>query len=534
MIDIMESHFDGSKENFQEIRDQLKNLQVYVKELFSFISLPVCNLDWAGNFTACNKAFEDLTLYSSSEIIGKPLESIFLDRQSVDNLLKEAREIGEIVRGKATLYTKQKQEINVRIDVSLRNGSAGNFVGYFVSVSDIREFTKIQGVLEKEVSERTAELEKTKEALTNMLEDAEEARWSAEEEKNRTLAIITNFTDGLLVFDKEGKLSLINPKAKEFFNVKEDEDLIGNSVPNLSKKPSFEPLVQLLGNNIKKISRKELSISKELVIEVSTVHIYREGEIAGELVILHDITREKMVERMKTEFVSISAHQLRTPLSAIKWTLKMLLDGDLGKISDEQREFIQKTYQSNERMIKLINDLLNVTRIEEGRYLYKPTMANIEDIVQSVIDSLKDELKRKNLEFEFKKPETKLPQIKVDVEKVSLAVQNLVENAIRYTKSGGKIIVVLSGDENEIKFKIKDTGIGISKEQQKRIFTKFFRATNAVRLETEGSGLGLYITKNIINAHGGKVWFESEEGKGTTFFFTLPVKKNVKEFLSEF
>jgi signal transduction histidine kinase len=233
------------------------------------------------------------------------------------------------------------------------------------------------------------------------------------------------------------------------------------------------------------------------------------------------VTREKEIERMKTEFVSISAHQLRTPLSAIKWTLKMFLDGDLGELTKEQREFLEKTYQSNERMINLINDLLNVTRIEEGRFLYKPVLADIVPICQSVIDSYKDEIEKRNLKFKFKKPK-ELPKVRVDIEKISLAIQNLLENAIRYNKFGGEIEMVLKEKEKEIEFSIKDTGIGIPKDQQNRVFTKFFRGSNAMKMETEGSGLGLFITKNIIEAHGGRIWFESEEGKGTTFYFTLP------------
>jgi two-component system sensor histidine kinase VicK len=165
---------------------------------------------------------------------------------------------------------------------------------------------------------------------------------------------------------------------------------------------------------------------------------------------------------------------------------------------------------------------LNVARIEEGRYLYRPVLADIVPICQSVIDSYKEEIGKKNLKFEFEKPK-ELPKVRVDIEKISLAIQNLLENAILYNLPGGKIEISLKLKENKIEFSIKDTGIGIPKELQRRVFTKFFRAPNAMRIETEGSGLGLFITKNIIEAHGGEIWFESEEGKGTTFYFTLPV-----------
>jgi len=374
------------------------------------------------------------------------------------------------------------------------------------------------------------ELRKSTNALLNMLEDVEESRRKVEEERDKTGAIITNLTDGLLVFDEEGKLSLINPQAEDFFKVR-GKEIIDKSIIELGTFPTIKPVVTLVGKEIKGIFRKEIQIKENLVLEVSTIPIMREEEKLGTLMILHDITREKMIERMKTEFVSLSAHQLRTPLSAIKWTLRMLLDGDLGPILKEQREFIEKSYGSNERMINLINDLLDVTRIEEGRYLYKPVFANIEPIVQFVINSFKKEIEEKNLQFEFKKPEEKLPAVKVDVEKIKLAIQNLLENAIRYTRPGGEVIISLKYAKGEIELSIKDTGVGIPKDQQARVFTKFFRAANVIRMETEGSGLGLFIAKNIIEAHGGRIWFESEEGKGTTFYFTLPVGK---EFLKEF
>ena len=373
----------------------------------------------------------------------------------------------------------------------------------------------------EELKRKTRELEESRIALLNILEDVEEERRKAEEEKEKTKAIVFNLTDGLLVFDKGGKVSLINPQAENFLEVKKEE-IVGKSVLELVRFPNLRAIVEAVGEEISRVYRKEVPIREDLILEITTVPMMREEEKIGTLMILHDVTREKAIEKMKTEFVSISAHQLRTPLSAIKWTLKMFLDGDLGKLTKEQREFLEKTYKSNERMINLINDLLDVTRIEEGRYLYRPVLTDIVPICQSVIDLYKEEIEKRNLKFKFKKPK-ELPKVRVDIEKISLAIQNLLENAIRYNKTGGEIEIVLKEKKKEIEFSIRDTGIGIPKDQQNRVFTKFFRGSNAIRIETEGSGLGLFITKNIIEAHGGEIWFESEEGKGTTFYFTLPV-----------
>jgi len=393
--------------------------------------------------------------------------------------------------------------------------------------------TEVREKREKEVEGlgiKTKELEEVKFALINILEDVEEARRKAEEEKEKTLAIITNFVDGLLVFDVGNKLSLINPQVEIFFGVKA-KDLTDKAISELSvfPLPTFQSLINLLGEEIRSLFREELIIRKNLILEVTTVPIIREEEKLGTLVILHDITREKMIEAMKSEFVSIAAHQLRTPLSAVKWTLRMFLDEDFGEITPEQREYLEKTYLSNERMINLVNDLLNVSRIEEGRYLYKPVLTNIENEVQFVLDSYKEEIDKKQIKFEFKKPKEKLPKARADVEKIRLVISNLLDNAIRYTLPGGRVTLFLNCISKEIEFSIKDTGVGIPEDQKGRVFTKFFRGANVIKMETEGSGLGLFITKNIVEAHGGKIWFETQEGKGTTFYFTLPAQEELRE-----
>jgi len=373
----------------------------------------------------------------------------------------------------------------------------------------------------KELEAKTEELERAREGLLNMLEDVAGSRREAEEERNKTLAIISNFTDGVLVFDEQKRLSLINPQAEKFLGIKSNK-VIGQTINAMGRMSSLKGLVKLLGKQINPIFRKELEVKNDLVLEVSVLAISREEQVEN-LVVLHNITREKLVERMKTEFVSITAHQLRTPLSAIKWTLKMLLDEDLGKITEEQAEFIEKTYQSNERMISLINDLLNVTRIEEGRYIYNPVLSNITKLVESLIDQCKDEFNMRKINLEFEKPKKELPKVLIDVEKINLAIQNLLDNAIQYNKLGGSIKISLKSNKKEIEFSIEDSGVGIPKKQEKRIFTKFFRAANVMRMDTTGSGLGLFIVKNIIEAHRGRIWFKSKEGKGTIFYFTLPI-----------
>lgn len=388
-------------------------------------------------------------------------------------------------------------------------------------LSEIRE--RREKELE-ELEKRTKELAESRVALMNILEDAEKAKVVAEDERDKTLAIFENFPEGILFFDEDNNLSSINPKVKDFLRL-DIKKIIGESIQNLKKIPVLNPLIEILGTEMKEVYDKELELKDDLILEISAIPIIRDNRKIGMLVILRDITREKTVERLKTEFVSISAHQLRTPLSAVKWTLKMMLEGDLGKITEEQRKFLEKTYKSNERMIRLINDLLNVTRIEEGRFLYNIKSQDIIKIAQEVINSCSALAKRKKIDLKFQKPEDKIPEAKIDTEKVNIVFQNLIDNAIHYTKSGGKVNVSVKylEDQNNILVSVKDTGIGIPKNQQKRIFKRFFRGVEAVKMETAGTGLGLFIAKNIVEAHGGKIWFESVENKGTTFYFTIPV-----------
>lgn len=518
-MEIEKNKEDESK--IAVLLEDLTSLEKYASDLFAFLPMPVCLISSIGIFLEVNPAFEKITGYTTEEIIGKNIESVF-DEGRIKELTKETVEKGLIKAREIDIFTKEKKKIPVSASSVLRKSEEGEIIGYFIGIFDLSDIKK-----------KEDELKNTQKALLNILEDTEEARREIETEKNKTLAVIDNFTDGLLVFDEKNNLSLANPKAKDFFNIK-NKEAAGKSILELTVFPEIKPLATLLGKEIKGVFRKEIQVKENLVLEVSTVPMTRKTEKLGTLVILHDITREKTIERMKTEFVSLAAHQLRTPLSAIKWALKMLLDEDLGKINEEQKDFIEKTYRSNERMINLINDLLDVARIEEGRYLYKPSPADIEELSQSVVNSYKEAVKRKNIRFQFKKPKKKLPQVTMDVEKIRLVIENLLDNAMRYTPPGGEVTVILKGDAKEVQLSVKDSGIGIPKDQQGRVFTKFFRAANVMKMETEGTGLGLFITRNIIESHGGKIWFESEEGKGTTFYFTLPIKEKFAEFLKEF
>ncbi len=374
----------------------------------------------------------------------------------------------------------------------------------------------------EELLTKSEDLRKVRAALLNVLEDTDELRRSAVDERNKTMAIIENLTDGIILLNKKKQIEIINSPATELFNIGKKE-AIGQCFVDLLDIENIPEIKKILidKDRIRNIYREEVATLDGLHLEITSVLLKDEIEEKGFLIIIHDVTKEKLVEKMKTEFVSVAAHQLRTPLSAIKWTIRMILDGDVGEINEEQRELLEQTYISNERMIRLINDLLDVSRIEEGRLLYDQEDTRIEDVIDSVIEASQEMLRNKNMVLEVNKKET--PKVKIDKEKIGVVIQNLLENAIKYTEQGGKIKITLDNDEKNVIFKIEDSGVGIPKSQQDRIFTKFFRAENVTRMETNGTGLGLYTTKNIVQAHKGQIWFESEENKGTTFYFTIPI-----------
>jgi len=256
----------------------------------------------------------------------------------------------------------------------------------------------------------------------------------------------------------------------------------------------------------------------------------KEFDKSAKLLVRRDIeltsVNEKLtqLDKMKSEIISIVAHQLRTPLAAIKWTLKMLIDKDVGTINKEQEELLLKGFESNERMILLINDMLAADRLESGRIKYTFVPVQFEDLVQSMIRSLLTLATKKSIHVELVMPKNVLPKIKVDPDKMNDVLQNLIDNAIKYTPEKGSVVVgVAMEGENELHFWVTDSGIGIPEIEHDKIFSRFFRANNAIRSATEGSGLGLFIAQSIVKRHGGKLWFESALDKGSTFHILLPL-----------
>ena len=232
----------------------------------------------------------------------------------------------------------------------------------------------------------------------------------------------------------------------------------------------------------------------------------------------------KNLDRAKSEFISITSHQLRTPLAAIKGYISMFLEGTYGKLSEKIKEPMENVYKSNERLIKLVNDLLNVSRIETGKIKLELQKTSIEDVISNIINELKIEAEKKNIYLKWQEPKKPLPEILVDRDKIRQVILNLIDNAIRYTNKGG-IRIIYQTANKKCQIIIADTGEGMTREEILHLFESFSRGGAGTQFYSEGAGLGLYVAKKFVEMHKGKIWVESPgKGKGSTFYIELPIK----------
>jgi len=389
----------------------------------------------------------------------------------------------------------------------------------------------------KEIERNYQELEKQRKAIMNILEDVEEEKKTAQREKDKLKAILQGIGDAVFVIDKEYRLVLFNKVAEDISGFSA-EDVLGEKYDQVLRfvyekdqktnndfvdKAMETGETQFMTNHTLLINKKGEKIP---VADSSAPLKDKNGQVAGCVVVFRDVTEERKVDRMKSEFVSVASHQLRTPLTSIKLFIELLADGEAGELTAQQKDYIEDVSESTERMISLVNELLNVSRLESGRMKVEPQKIRFEDFIQKIIDDSGVLSEDKNCRIDFEKPQKKLSKISLDPVLMRQVIHNLLTNAIYYSpKDRCKIKVKLQKKKNDYLLSVKDKGIGIPKKEQDRIFDKFFRSDKAQKARPEGSGLGLYINKMIVEEAGGEIWFESEgRGKGTTFYVKLPQK----------
>ena len=311
--------------------------------------------------------------------------------------------------------------------------------------------------------------------------------------------------------------------------------LVSRSFSNRIVGLTFKVEEMAAGNLSKKIKKKGKDEIAQLANALNELISRLQTGVA------QDVSTHKELAQAKTDFVAIASHQLRTPLSIIKWYIDYMLCGDAGELSREQKKFLNEVYKSNERLIELVNALLDVSRIDVGTFAIEPEPTDIIEKANLALKKFSTEIRVKKIKLE--KRFDSLPLLKFDPRLTKIIFENIISNAVKYTPEEGVIRIIIKKADRNILIKISDSGCGIPREVQPKIFTKMFRADNVKRIESVGTGLGLYIVKSIVKKAGGKIWFESpsldvllEKGQkhddlpldkrsqGTTFYITIPLK----------
>ncbi|MBU4348558.1 PAS domain-containing protein [Patescibacteria group bacterium] len=354
-------------------------------------------------------------------------------------------------------------------------------------------------------------------------------------EKSRLDSIISSIGDGLLVYDLNFKILVFNKAAEEIFNLKQSEaigevitveDLKNNKFKTLTQViyPSLAPaVIKRTEKNIAHLQVMDISFDDpQLELRISSSRLVDEsGKTFGFLKIIRDRTREIGLLKSKSDFITIAAHQLRTPLAAVGWVFETLRAENL---NENQQDTVRIGTEASANLSKVVEDLLSVSKIEDGKFGYNFQNFDLIKFLASLLSQAEAIAKQYNVNVYFEPGEEKSLMVYGDPTKLSMAVSNLIDNAVKYNVPNGQVIVGLKKikDKSCVEISIKDTGVGIPEQDLKKIFSKFFRASNVMTKETTGSGLGLYIARNIIKRHGGEMRIESKINRGTTSYFTLP------------
>lgn len=367
------------------------------------------------------------------------------------------------------------------------------------------------------------------------------SRQKLEREKAEDDAILKSIGEGMIATDDTGKVVLVNDVAIDMLHMKKS-DLIGKNITEAvpmqdgegrTLPPEDRPMAKVLEFGKTVVTSPNNYYVRpdktKFPVRFTLTPVKLNNQIIGTIEVFRDITKEIEVDRAKSEFVSLASHQLRTPLTTINWYIERLANNELGTFPQNQKAYLEEIYHASSRMIELINALLNTSRLELGTFIANPVATSVANAVTIAVSDIEKELQSRKVSI-VKEIPTKIPDMQADPKLLDIILQNLLSNAVKYSKKGSKVTIAISFDTKGYTFKIADSGIGIPKKDHEKVFTKMYRADNAKEIDRDGTGLGLYIVKSIVDATGGRISFTSEEGRGATFSVVYPksgMKKKV-------
>ncbi len=359
-------------------------------------------------------------------------------------------------------------------------------------------------------------------------------------ERNELKSMLTSLDDALIVYDENFHAIFFNPAAERLFKLPAKSVISHKFVPQDVEREGWRTLIQVIFPSLapRVVTRSkegeypqilDLSFTDpQLEFRVTTAQIKDDADrLLAFMKIVRDRTAQTAALRSRSEFVTVASHQLRGPVTDINWALDSLARAS--GLSESDKLVVENAAEASRGLLRRIEDLLNISKMEEGQFGYEFVEADIVDFLGKMLADILPAARKAGVKIYFDRPQTDLPHVNIDPKRLSLAMVNILENAIRYNVENGEVIVkvdVMPG-KPFIEVSVKDTGIGIPPESSGKIFTKFYRADNALKAQTEGSGLGLYIVKTIVSAHGGEIWVESELNRGTTIHFTIPTDLNL-------
>jgi len=344
-------------------------------------------------------------------------------------------------------------------------------------------------------------------------------------EKSRVKTIINCMANGVLVTNRNLEIVLHNPALMQMMEIRGDLDGPAPVDKIIEDKDFIKSLREILNSaesSPQTISR-EISRGSKVIRTISAPALGPDNEVVGTVTVLEDITAFKQLDQMKSDFMNMVAHELRSPLVSLRQQSTVLLEGLAGPIGDKQKELLEKGVKKIDSLLDLINDLLNIAKIEAGKAIHHQVPVNVGEIIMETVSFLEPVAKEKGIELKYE--EGVLQPILADSKRMEEVFTNLITNAINYSPDGGQVLISARAFGEYVEIKVSDTGIGIPAEEIPKIFDKFYRVKDPKTRQVMGTGLGLSIVKGILDAHRGTIEVESEVGKGTTFKILLPVLK---------